>query len=136
VVDVNLFHQHQTMSAMKITTILLAALFTLQVSFLMAGNESTLNMPSTEISAVAFSALSPVAPMEATFDEVVVPTVDVIALAPVTPGEVTFEEFFVPVVDFTTLAPVAPAEATFEITDTMLDFSTLSPTTPAEADFE
>jgi hypothetical protein len=88
---VHLLHQHQTTEKMKATTIILAALFTFQVSVLFAGNESTTVTSAT-----------------------VETTLDMTALIPVTPAEATFEEVNSEVIDFTALVPATPMVADFE----------------------
>jgi hypothetical protein len=98
---------------MKTTTIILAAIFTLQASFLFAGNESVTSTST---------------PVEI--------TLDIAALVPVTPAEATFEDV-VPVIDLGSLAPVVPVEADFSDTvDQTIDISSLAPVTPMVADFE
>jgi hypothetical protein len=121
---------------MKATTILLAALFTLQVSVLFAGNESTVPTKTSVESTLDLTALIPVTPAEATFEEVNIEVIDFDALAPVVPVEAEFEEL-VPVIDLGSLVPVTPAEADFsDATDQMIEISSLAPATPVVADFE
>jgi hypothetical protein len=94
------------------TTMMITAALLLNVTVLFAGNSS--NVATSASEAPAFS---------------------ITALAPVTPKEATFEEA---VVDFTSLAPVTPKEADFEEnTDTLnILIQTLKPVSPAVADFE
>jgi hypothetical protein len=119
---------------MKATTIIIAAILSLQVNVLFAGNY--------EESPTVNSALAPVTPGEATFEETTLTnafTFKFSDLAPVTPGEADFSDV-VPEknIDLTILAPVTPAEADFtdSIEGQEVDFSALAPVTPAEADFE
>jgi hypothetical protein len=131
-----LLHQHQTKEKMKATTIILAALFTLQVSVLFAGNESTIVISASPESTFDMTVLIPVTPTEATFEEVNSEAIDFDALAPVVPVEADFEEM-VPVIDLGSLAPETPAEADFsDAVDQTIDFSSLAPATPIAADFE
>ena len=97
---------------MKATTIILAALFTLQFSVLFAGNESTIPAKTSVESTLNITALIPVTPAEATFEEINIEEIDYDALAPVVPVEAEFEEM-VPVIDLRSLAPETPAEADF-----------------------
>ena len=97
---------------MKATTIILAALFTLQVSALFADNESTTPNGSPVEAKLNITALIPVTPAEATFEDVIIEIVDLTALAPVVPLEAEFEDM-IPMADLTRLAPLAPSEADF-----------------------
>jgi len=122
---------------MKTNTIMLAALFTLQSAILFAGNETAANTPSTELSSVEITALAPVTPTVATFEEFAPVAVDVL-LAPVTPAVADFSDtapdpFTVP----SLLIPATPAEADFsEAMVLTVDPAQLAPSVPAEADFE
>ena len=121
---------------MKATTIILAALFTLQVSVLFAGNESTPVTSATVETTLDMTALIPVTPAEATFEEATIEVIDFAALIPVFPMEAEFEDM-VPVVDLGSLAPVTPAEADFsDGADQMINVEVLAPATPVVADFE
>ena len=121
---------------MKATTIILAALFTLQVSALFAGNESTKINSAPAGSVFELTTLIPVTPAEATFEEVNSDMINSSALAPVLPKEAEFEEM-TPIVNLVSLAPVTPAEADFSDTaDQMTDISLLAPVTPGVAEFE
>jgi hypothetical protein len=121
---------------MKASTIILAALFTLQVSVLFAGNESTaLNSTPIETT-LDLLALVPSTPAEATFEEVNIEMFDFTALAPIVPAEADFEDM-APVVDLESLAPVTPAEADFsDGADQLINVTVLAPVTPMFADFE
>lgn len=121
---------------MKTTTIILATLLTLQISFLFAGNESITATPATEVSFSAVSMLAPSTPAEATFEEAGSVTFDLEALAPATPPAADFEEM-VPVIDLSALSPATPAEADFtDAGDQTVDIRALAPVSPAVADFE
>jgi hypothetical protein len=121
---------------MKTTTIILAALFTLQASFLFAGNESVTSTSTPDKITLEVTALVPVTPAEATFEEVYSEVIDFTALAPVFPAEAEFEDV-VPVIDMGSLTPVVPVEADFSDTvDQTIDISSLTPETPMVADFE
>jgi hypothetical protein len=127
---------------MKATTIIIAAVLSLQASFLLAGNNETASSPNNESSFVTISTLAPVTPGEATFEETTFTNAfayNVTNLAPVTPVEADFSDV-VPEknIDLTILAPVTPSEADFNdnIEDQALNLIALAPVTPAEADFE
>jgi len=127
---------------MKAKSIIIAAVLSLQVSFLFAGNNETAPTANNEISFVTVSTLAPVTPGEATFEETTFTNAfdyDVTYLAPVTPVEANFSDV-VPEknIDLTILAPVTPSEADFndDIENQALNLSALAPVTPAEADFE
>jgi hypothetical protein len=121
---------------MKTINILLAALFTLQVSVLFAGNESvTMNSTPVETT-LDLTALIPVTPDEAIFEEVTSVAIDFTLVAPVVPVVADFEDV-VPVIDLGSLAPAVPVEADFSDTvDQAIDISTLAPVAPMVADFE
>ena len=121
---------------MKASTIILAALFTLQVSVLFAGNELTTITSSPVETTLNMTALIPVTPTEATFEEVNNVAIDIDALAPVVPVEAAFEEV-APVIGLGTLAPVTPVEADFsDAADQIINVSSLAPVTLMVADFE
>ena len=127
---------------MKAKSIIIAAVLSLQVSFLFAGNTETTSSANNESSLNSISTLAPVTPGEATFEEPTFTnafTLNVTNLAPVTPVEADFSDV-VPEknIDLTILAPVTPSEADFNdnIEDQALNLSALAPVTPAEADFE
>jgi len=140
--DVILLHQTQTTRKMKATTVIIAAVLFLQVSFLFAGNNETASSANNERSFVTISNLAPVTPGEATLEETTFTSAfdyNVAILAPVTPVEADFYDI-VPEknIDLTILAPVTPSEADFNETteDQVFNLSALAPVTPAEADFE
>ncbi len=103
---------------MKTSTIIAAAIFTLQSGFLFAGNDHVSTPVTNETSMVS-----------------------TIILAPVTPAEATFEDF-VPInaetPSLNTLAPSVPQVADFEDASGTPDIANrlLNPLTPAEAEFE
>jgi hypothetical protein len=127
---------------MKATTIIIATVLSLQVSFLFAGNNETASAPNNENSFCAICTLAPVTPGEATFEETTLTNAFIFGLttlAPTTPAEADFSEI-VPEknLDLTVLVPVTPFEADFNdaIEIIAMDFSNLAPETPAEADFK
>jgi hypothetical protein len=131
-----LLHQHQTTEKMKATTIILAAFFTLQVSVLFAGNETTTLTSAPVETTLDLSALIPSTPAEATFEEVDIEVIEFTSLAPVVPAEAEFEEM-VPVIDLGSLTPITPAEADFsDGVNQMINVSALAPVTPMVTDFE
>ena len=122
---------------MKTTITILAAVLTLSASVLFAGNETSSTPVSNDNATITMSVLAPVAPAEATFEDLVV--VNAIAsLVPVTPSEATFEEMSVDVALVFDLTPVTPIQADFEdvVTDVTIDNETLAPATPVVAEFE
>jgi len=98
---------------MKTTTIIIAAVLSLQVSYLFAGNDFPPTTPNINASTSSFVSLVPTTPDEATFED-----------------EATFTEI-------AELAPVTPEEADFSdvVPEASMDINTLAPITPAEADF-
>ncbi len=119
---------------MKATTIIIAAVLTLQAGILFAGNETCSAPLSNENTS---RTLAPTTPFEATFEEVVT-IADAAMLDPTTPSEATFEEMPSETISISDLAPVVPAEADFcETSDsTSVDNGILAPAAPAFADFE
>lgn len=116
--------------------ILLAALFTLNISVLKAGNDNMGSLPSTWVMKLDLSALMPSTPAEATFEEMNTIILQPGDLAPATPAEAEFEDM-PPVIDMIALAPVVPAEADFtDATEPVIDLTTLIPALPRIADFE
>jgi hypothetical protein len=127
---------------MKATTIIITAVFSLQVSILFAGNNETRSTVNDEAVLCPTCELAPVTLTEATFEETTLTNAvifDYTALVPKTPGEANFSDV-VPEknLDLTILAPVTPAEADFnETTESQSDIlCALAPVTPVEADFE
>ena len=119
---------------MKTTTILFAAIFTLQASVLFASNNNTVVPAAGKNAPVLISALAPVAPEEATFEEAALMP-DFFALAPVAPAEATFEDSTM-IPDYSALAPVAPEEADFDDAGLIPVPASLFPSVPSEAAFE
>ena len=122
---------------MKTTTIIIAAIFTLQASMLFAGNDNISIPVTNETSAIILTALAPSTPVEATFEEMI-PVNEMNTLVPVTPAEATFEEMPADMISLALLAPLTPVTADFNDTtdsDTIAPAS-LAPVTPATADFE
>jgi hypothetical protein len=109
---------------MKLITIIIAAVFTLQVFSLFAsGNNTRSASVNANITYTELNLLAPVTPVEATFEDAAMTFLtpfDIAALAPITPKEADFEaeadfnDFAAPEVDITALAPALPAEADFE----------------------
>ena len=127
---------------MKATTIIIAAVLSLQISVLFAGNEETHLIPNNEAVSFNLNTLAPITPVEATFEESTETnafTFDFSILAPATPEEADFSDV-VPEknIDLTILAPVTPSEADFtdNTEEPAVDLSALAPVTPSEADFE
>ncbi|MEI7727818.1 MAG: hypothetical protein WCK09_22115 [Bacteroidota bacterium] len=122
---------------MKTTTIIIAAIFTLQASILFAGNDNISTPVTNETAAIILTTLAPSTPVEATFEEMI-PVNEINSLIPVTPSEATFEEMPAEMISLVMLAPVTPVTADFnDSTDSVtIDSSTLAPVTPATADFE
>jgi hypothetical protein len=127
---------------MKATTIIIAAVLSLQFNFLFADNPDnnvSNNASVNEIANLRMIDLTPVTPSEAGFSDVIPePLVNVTKLAPVTPAEADFNdnapEMKVNTID---LAPETPSVADFEETDAdQPDNNLLIPVTPKEADFE
>jgi len=127
---------------MKATTIIIAAVLSLQVSFLFADNNEAASSANNETSFGTISTLAPVTPGEATFEETTFTnafTYNVTNLVPVTPVEAYFSDVAPEKnIDLTILAPVTPSEADFNdnIEDQTSNLRAPAPVTPAEADFE
>jgi len=130
------------------TTIIIAAkrailIFTLlsgfQIQFVMAKSpENSSNTAKT----LDITALAPVTPKEATFDDVLPEKApSMVSLAPVTPKEATFDDdHSSPEISTEMLkevAPVTPAEADFDdaFIDVHQDTATVNFIAPPEADF-
>ena len=122
---------------MKTTTIIIAAIFTLQAGILFADNDNIVTPVTNETSVITLTTLAPSTPVEATFEEMI-PVNEINSLIPVTPSEATFEEMPADMISLVMLAPVMPVTADFnDSTDSVtIDSSTLAPITPATADFE
>ncbi len=122
---------------MKTTTIILAAIFTLQVGILFAENDNISTSVINETSAITLVSLAPSTPVEATFEEIITVN-EMVSLVPLTPAEATFEEMPSDMISLVMLAPVTPATADFQdtIVSVTIDPGMLAPVTPATADFE
>jgi hypothetical protein len=122
---------------MKATTYIIAAILSLQGSFLFAGNNENPKDNSFEYTNTMLKTLAPTTPAVADFSDVIPePGVNFSNLAPVTPAEADFNDS-APEISII-LAPVTPAEADFNdnIATENVEKVTLAPVTPAEADFE
>ncbi|MEI7661800.1 MAG: hypothetical protein WCK34_06375 [Bacteroidota bacterium] len=118
---------------MKATTTILAAVFTLSMNVLFAGNDGA--SMNSETSTVRLS-LAPATPVEATFEEVNDATFAAFILAPVTPAEADFTDAIEETtINISALAPVTPAEADFASDDETACAGALAPVTPSVADF-
>ena len=122
---------------MKTTITILAAVLTLSVNVLFAGNETSSAPVTNDNATISMVFLAPIAPAEATFEDFIMAN-EIVVLAPVTPSEATFKEMPIDVVSVFDLAPVVPIQADFEdvVVDVIVDNETLAPATPAVADFE
>ena len=122
---------------MKTTTILFAAVLTLQMNILFAGNDNTITPVSNENTSITMISISPSTPVEATFEEVV--EINEIAnFAPIMPSEASFEDMPSEMISIVDLAPATPSTADFEETIDLIpsDIMALIPVTPVEAVFE
>ena len=123
---------------MKAKKIILAAILTLQFSFLFAGNESFFPPAAVVVSStINMMTLVPSAPAEAILEDMVMENT-FLGLSPVTPGVALFEDFAVEMKPVMDLSPVIPSVADFtETADQIsIDFRMLAPVIPFEADFE
>jgi hypothetical protein len=116
---------------MKATTIIIAAVFSIQISTLFAANEFPPVTSNNAVSASYYVSLVPSTPVEASFEDFT--TTEKINLIPTTPVEATFVETPSEMVD---LAPVTPAVAEFDDDVIAVDNGILAPVTPTFADFE
>jgi len=121
---------------MKATTIIIAAVLSLQVNLLIAGNNETSTKYNSDLSNISLNILAPVTPEEADFSDIIPePILNKSNLAPVTPSEADFNDSAPEAVtNDISLAPETPSVADFDENETNL--TTLAPVTPAEADFE
>ena len=121
---------------MKTSTIIIAAVLTLQAGILFAGND---NAPaaSNDNSVITLVSIAPATPAEATFEEVA-PINEFVKLVPATPAEATFDDVAGDLVPTCNLAPLTPDQADFidAVDTTIIDNGILSPVAPTEADFE
>ncbi|MCX6250222.1 MAG: hypothetical protein NTX61_05665 [Bacteroidetes bacterium] len=120
---------------MKTTTIILAAIFALQVNFLFAANDGVPLKSGAELNYNSSMILAPVTPKEATFEDLSF-SYEFSVLAPVTPTEAFFEDAIEEVININ-LVPVTPFEADFN--DEPAEFinaHSLAPVIPIAADFD
>jgi hypothetical protein len=124
---------------MKLSTLIIAAIFTLQVSNIFAGNTRTKNLSVLDLPGSPVLMLAPTTPAEADFSDVIIGSdFNLLALAPVTPSVADFNdispEIKSSIID---LVPETPSFADFdEETNDQPAIVSLVPVTPAEADFE
>ena len=127
---------------MKAQSIIIAAIFSLQVSFLFAsGTDTRLRINNNEFVNVSVNILAPVAPAEATFEDETIPALenlDLPGLTPVTLAEATFDDETGDMLVFSKLTPVTPFEADFndDYPAQLVDITALAPGTPGFTDFE
>ena len=124
---------------MKTTTIIIAAVLSLQFSALSADNPE--GKVVTESSGISVNTiiLAPVTPLEADFSDVIPEPVEkILTLAPLSPSEADFNDNAPEkIVNTPDLAPETPSSADFqEMIPIQENTSILVPVTPAEADFE
>jgi hypothetical protein len=108
-----LLHQHQTKSKMKTTTIILAAIFTLQFQMLFAGSNNESIPANSETYSMTLAALAPVTPATANFDDASSDNIITECLAPITLLTAGFDDDVTNLL-LTDLAPVIPMAADFE----------------------
>ena len=124
---------------MKATTIIIAAVFSLQFSAVSADNpEGKYVNESYKVNVSAIN-LAPVTPSEADFsDAVPEPVVKAVTLAPVTPSEADFnDDLQITNVSENRLAPSTPSTADFDDIVTFLPVTNiLLPVAPSKADFD
>jgi hypothetical protein len=122
---------------MKTTTIIIAAIFTLQAGILFAGNDNISTSVSIETPAITFAVLAPSTPVEATFEEMPMLN-ETASLTPVAPAEASFEEMPSDMFSLLMLAPATPITADFNdfVDAVTIDPASLAPVTPSTASFE
>jgi len=98
---------------MKTSTIIIAAVLTLQAGILFAGNDNSSAPVTNESATITLAALAPAIPVEATFEEFAAVN-EIGILMPLTPVTAEFEDVAIVPTEFSTLAPVTPAAADFE----------------------
>jgi hypothetical protein len=129
---INIKHQEK----MKTSTIIFAAVLTLQAGILFAGNENSSAPVTNEAATITMTFLAPATPVEATFEEFVA-EVGISSLVPVTPSEAAFEDMPGDMASTFNLWPVTPVTADFEdVVEMTVDISALAPAVPTVADFE
>ena len=123
---------------MKTRIILTIPILLFQLNALIADN--TGEVLSTKPENEAKFTLSPSAPLEATFTDLVPdPAPAAISLAPVTPREATFGDEYAEILtknSLQSLSPITPAEADFEDTIPTTGNPILAPISPIEASFD
>ncbi|MCX6279151.1 MAG: hypothetical protein NT004_13800 [Bacteroidetes bacterium] len=122
---------------MKTTKIILAAILSLQIGNLFAGNEN-ICAPVAEVSSTINTiTLVPITPVEATFEDITT-EITFFGLSPLTPIVASFEDFSVEMVSAIGLSPIMPSEADFtdSVYQVSIDINQLSPVSHYEADFE
>ena len=118
---------------MKATTTILAAVLTLSINVLLAGNDEAIMNSETN---TVRTSLAPATPSEATFEDANDATFSVFVLAPITPVEADFTDVVTEsTINIATLSPVTPAEADFASDDETTNAGVLAPVTPSVADF-
>ena len=118
---------------MKATTTILAAILTLSMNVLIAGNDGAALNSETNLFQTS---LAPGTPAEATFEDMNDATAIAFILAPVSPIEADFSDAIPETtIDNITLAPVTPFEADFVTDDDTTNVSVFAPVTPSVADF-
>jgi hypothetical protein len=116
---------------MKTTTIIIAAVLSLSINTLFAGNFE--NAVYSEAPSFNLS-MAPGTPSVATFEEMKEFTA--LNFPPVTPNEADFSEVAEEsAMDLSAIAPVTPDEADFASDNDTLTLDTFAPVTPAAADF-
>ncbi len=106
-----MLHQIKQNNKMKATTVILAAVLTLQAGILFAGNDNIAPV-SNENSSISMISLVPATPAEATFEDM--ETGSMAYLVPSTPAEATFDDMPVMVPSVGDLMPGTPVLADFE----------------------
>jgi len=98
---------------MNAKSLIIAVALTLQAGFLFADNNINPTPLKNESSSAILSSLSPVTPIEATFEEVA-DVYEITALVPVTPDEADFNDSADLPVNISALIPLVPVTADFE----------------------
>ena len=97
------------------TTIIIAAVLSLQINLLFAETKISSTPVVTESVSIISMSLAPATPAKATFEELPSEINSLMELAPTTPAYAEFEDTVDTVgIDFSSLGPVAPVEADFE----------------------
>ena len=122
---------------MKTITIILAAIFTLQIGVLFAGNENLTNSTTEITSSLNMVTLAPTSPVEATFEDISLDNT-FLGLSPINPMVADFEDFSIEMVPVNDFSPINPSVADFSDTveQVTIEINQLSPLTPVVTDFE